>query len=51
MSPLLRHGRFADAVHAGLAMLGRVLAAKGFAGRVSGENELPDGPIEEQGPS
>src|SRR6266568_2866529 len=29
----------------------RVLAAKGFAGRVSGENELPDGPVEEQGPS
>ena len=51
MAPLLRHGRFADALHAGLAMLGKVLAAKGFAGRLGRENELPDGSIEEQGPS
>jgi putative membrane protein len=51
MAPLLRHARFADALHAGLALLGQVLAAKGFAGRAGGENELPDGSIEEQGPS
>jgi|SRR5436190_1352368 len=51
MAPLLRQGRFADALHAGVGMLGKVLAAKGFAGRAGGENELPGGPIEEQGPS
>jgi putative membrane protein len=51
MAPLLRDGRFADALHAGLALLGQVLAAKGFAGRDGSENELPDGPIEEQGPA
>jgi putative membrane protein len=50
MAPLLRSGRFADALHAGLALLGQVLTAKGFVGQ-AGENELPDGPIEEQGPS
>ena len=51
MAPLLREGRFADALHAGVGMLGKVLAAKGFAGRAGGENELPGGSIEEQGPS
>ncbi|TMG85489.1 MAG: hypothetical protein E6H78_06965 [Betaproteobacteria bacterium] len=51
MAPLLRQGRFADALHAGVGMLGKVLAAKGFAGRAGGENELPGGSIEEQGPS
>jgi len=51
MAPLLRQGRFADALHAGVGMLGNVLAAKGFAGRAGGENELPGGSIEEQGPS
>ncbi len=51
MAPLLREGRFADALHAGVGLLGKVLAAKGFAGRAGGENELPGGPIEEQGPS
>jgi uncharacterized membrane protein len=51
MAPLLRDGRFADALHAGLALIGQVLAAKGFVGSPGGANELPDGPIEEQGPS
>jgi putative membrane protein len=51
MAPLLREARTADALHAGLALLGQVLAARGFAGHAGGENELPDGPIEEQGPS
>jgi hypothetical protein len=51
MAPLLREGRFADALHAGVGLLGKLLAAKGFAGRAGGENELPGGPIEEQGPS
>jgi putative membrane protein len=51
MTPLLRDARFAEALRAGLTVLGQVLAAKGFAGEAGGENELPDGPIEEQGPS
>jgi len=51
MAPLLRGGRFADALHAGLALLGQLLSAKGFVGRPGAENELPDGPLEEQGPS
>jgi putative membrane protein len=51
MSPLLRDGRFADALHAGLALLGQLLAAKGFAACPGGGDELPDGPIEEQGPA
>jgi putative membrane protein len=51
MTPLLRERRFADALHAGVALTGQILAAKGFAGHVGGADELPDGSIEEQGPS
>ena len=51
MMPLLRERRFADALHAGVALTGQILAAKGFAGHAGGANELPDGSIEEQGPS
>jgi putative membrane protein len=51
MTPLLRERRFADALHAGVALAGQILAAKGFAGHAGGANELPDGSIEEQGPS
>jgi putative membrane protein len=51
MTPLLRHARFADALHAGVALAGQLLAAKGFAGNRGGANELPDGSIEEQGPT
>jgi putative membrane protein len=51
MAPLLRDRRFADALHAGVALTGQILAAKGFAGNAGGANELPDGSIEEQGPS
>jgi putative membrane protein len=51
MTPLLRERRFADALHAGVALTGQILAAKGFAGHAGGANELPDGSIEEQGPS
>ena len=51
MTPLLRDGRFADALHAGVSLAGQMLAAKGFAGSPGGANELPDGSIEEQGPS
>jgi putative membrane protein len=48
-TPLLGEARIADALHAGLALLGQVLAAKGFVGRPERENELPDRPIEERG--
>jgi putative membrane protein len=51
MTPLLRDRRYADALHAGVALAGQILAAKGFAGHPGGANELPDGSIEEQGPS
>ena len=51
MTPLLRERRFADALHAGVALAGQILAAKGFAGHAGGANELPDGSIEEHGPS
>lgn len=51
MTPLLRDARFADALHAGVSLAGQMLAAKGFAGPPGGANELPDGSIEEQGPS
>ncbi|HET9763408.1 MAG TPA: TPM domain-containing protein [Casimicrobiaceae bacterium] len=51
MTPLLRDARFADALHAGVSLAGQMLAAKGFAGSPGGANELPDGSIEEQGPS
>lgn len=51
MTPLLRERRFADALYAGVALTGQILAAKGFAGQAGGANELPDGSIEEQGPS
>jgi putative membrane protein len=51
MTPLLRDARFADALHAGVSLAGQMLAAKGFAGNPGGANELPDGSIEEQGPS
>jgi uncharacterized membrane protein len=51
MMPLLREGRFAEALHAGVGLTGQILAAKGFAGHAGGANELPDGSIEEQGPS
>ena len=48
-TPLLSEARIADALDAGLALLGQVLAAKGFVGRPGRENELPDRPIEERG--
>ena len=51
MTPFLRNRRFADALHAGVALAGQILAARGFAGGAGGANELPDGSIEEQGPS
>lgn len=51
MTPLLRARRAADALHAGIALTGQILAAKGFTGHAGGANELPDGSIEEQGPS
>jgi putative membrane protein len=51
MAPLLRDRRFTDALHAGVGLAGQILAAKGFAGYPGGANELPDGSIEEQGPS
>jgi putative membrane protein len=51
MMPLVRERRFADALHAGVALAGQIFAAKGFAGHAGGANELPDGSIEEQGPS
>jgi putative membrane protein len=51
MTPHLRERRFADALHAGVGLAGQILAAKGFAGNAGGANELPDGSIEEQGPS
>lgn len=51
MTPLLRSRRFADALHAGVGLTGQILAAKGFARNAGGANELPDGSIEEQGPS
>jgi len=51
MTPLLRERRHADALYAGVGLAGQVLAAKGFAGHAGGANELPDGSIEEQGPS
>lgn len=51
MTPLLRRRRFTDALHAGVAITGQILAAKGFARSAGGANELPDGSIEEQGPS
>jgi len=51
MMPFVRAGRFAPALHAGVALAGQILAARGFAGSAGGANELPDGPIEEQGPS
>ncbi|MDQ2962780.1 MAG: TPM domain-containing protein [Pseudomonadota bacterium] len=49
VTPLLREGRSADALHAGLTLLGQVLVAKGFTGGPGSENELPDSPIEERG--
>jgi putative membrane protein len=51
MTPLLRDRRSSDALHAGVALAGQILAARGFAGGTGGANELPDGSIEEQGPS
>jgi putative membrane protein len=51
MAPLARQRRFADALHAGVALAGQILAARGFARRAGGADELPDGSIEEQGPS
>ncbi|HZI83282.1 MAG TPA: TPM domain-containing protein [Casimicrobiaceae bacterium] len=51
MTPLLRSRRFADALHAGVALAGQILAARGFSGSAGGANELPDGSIEEQGPT
>ena len=51
MTPALRDHRFADALHAGVSLTGQMLAAKGFSGYAGGANELPDGSIEEQGPS
>jgi len=51
MAPLLRERRFTDALHAGVALTGQILASRGFAGSAGGANELPDGSIEEQGPS
>ena len=51
MAPFARQRRFADALHAGVTLAGQMLAARGFARRAGGADELPDGSIEEQGPS
>ena len=51
MTPALREARFADALHGGVTLAGQMLADKGFAGSAGGANELPDGSIEEQGPT
>jgi len=53
MTPLLREGRFAEALQEGLAAAEELLAAKGLNARVdaAAENELPDRPIDEGGES
>jgi putative membrane protein len=51
MTPHLRNARIAAAFEAGLNALGAMLAAKGFVGKAGGEHELPEGPIEEEGPA
>jgi len=51
MTPHLREARLTGALQAGLATLAEMLAARGFAARAGGVNELPDAPIEEAGPA
>jgi putative membrane protein len=51
MTPHLRQGRIAGALEAGLGALGAMLAGKGFASKTGVEHELPEGPIEEEGPA
>jgi putative membrane protein len=50
MTPLLRERRFAEALQEGLAAIEELLAAKGLKARMGAENELPDRPIDENGP-
>jgi putative membrane protein len=50
MAPLLRAGRPAEALQAGLAAIEELLAARGFRPSAGGADELPDRPIEERGP-
>jgi uncharacterized membrane protein len=49
MTPLLREGRFADALLAGLIATEELLAGKGFKPEPGSINELPDRPIDERG--
>jgi hypothetical protein len=49
MTPMLREGRFADALQAGLSATEELLAGKGFKPATEMVNELPDRPIEEGG--
>jgi len=53
MTPLLREGRFAEALQEGLAAAEELLAAKALNARVDTgpQNELPDRPIDEGGES
>jgi len=53
MTPLLREGRFAEALQEGLAAAEELLAAKALNARVDAgaQNELPDRPIDEGGES
>lgn len=51
MTPLLREGRFADGLQAGLASTEDLLARKGLKPVLEVGNELPDRPIEERGSS
>ncbi len=49
MTPLLREGRPADAVLAGLSAAEAMLVDKAFAPGAAGRNELPDRPIDTAG--
>jgi putative membrane protein len=49
MTPLLREGRFADALQSGLAATEELLAAKGIDAAPGAGNELPDRPIDGRG--
>ncbi len=51
MTPHLRDARVAAAFAAGLNALAAMLVTKGFVGKAGGEHELPDRPIEEEGPA
>jgi putative membrane protein len=49
MTPLLEHGKAAEALREGLSALEALLADRGFAAAEGDSNELPDRPIEEAG--